>query len=63
MEGQVSTRTKVLHALMVVVLIKPGTGEILAFGINRTYDATDDAKNDETTPALSSNKHPVILSQ
>ncbi len=33
---------------VMIAAIKPGTGEILAFGINRTYDATDDAKNDET---------------
>ena len=37
---------------VMIAAIKPGTGEILAFGINRTYDATDDAKNDETKTSM-----------
>ena len=31
-----------------IAAIKPGTGEVLGFGINRTYDATDAAKTDPT---------------
>ncbi|WEV42260.1 transglycosylase domain-containing protein [Bifidobacterium sp. ESL0682] len=32
--------------------IKPGTGEVLGFGINRTYDPTDAAKSDPTRTAV-----------
>nr|WP_204314286.1 transglycosylase domain-containing protein [Bifidobacterium avesanii] len=31
---------------MMIAAIRPGTGEVLGFGINRTYDATDAAKDD-----------------
>ncbi len=35
-----------------IAAIKPGTGEVLGFGINRTYDATDAAKNDSTRTSI-----------
>lgn len=35
-----------------IAAIKPGTGEVLGFGINRTYDATDAAKSDPTHTAI-----------
>lgn len=35
-----------------IAAIKPGTGEVLGFGSNRTYDATDAAKNDPTHTAI-----------
>lgn len=35
-----------------IAAIKPGTGEVLAFGSNRVYDATDAAKSDPTHTAI-----------
>ena len=35
-----------------IAAVRPGTGEILAFGLNRTYDATDLAKTDSTRTAV-----------
>ena len=35
-----------------IAAIKPGTGEVLGFGINRTYDATDAAKTDPTRTSI-----------
>lgn len=35
-----------------IAAIKPGTGEVLGFGINRTYDATDAAKTDPTRTSV-----------
>ena len=35
-----------------IASIKPGTGEVLGFGVNRTYDATDLAKSDSTRTAV-----------
>ncbi|WP_225431686.1 transglycosylase domain-containing protein [Bifidobacterium platyrrhinorum] len=35
-----------------IASIRPGTGEVLGFGINRTYDATDLAKIDSTRTAV-----------
>lgn len=35
-----------------IAAIRPGTGEVLGFGINRTYDATDLAKTDSTRTAV-----------
>lgn len=35
-----------------IAAIKPGTGEVLAFGSNRIYDATDAEKSDPTHTAL-----------
>ncbi len=35
-----------------IASIKPGTGEVLGFGLNRTYDATDLAKSDSTRTAV-----------
>ena len=35
-----------------IAAIKPGTGEVLGFGINRTYDATDAAKTDSTRTSI-----------
>lgn len=32
--------------------VKPGTGEVLGFGLNRTYDATEAAQNDQTRIAM-----------
>ena len=37
---------------VMIAAVKPGTGEILSFGINRTYDATDDARTDETKTSM-----------
>ena len=37
---------------VMIAAMKPGTGEILSFGINRTYDATDDARTDETKTSM-----------
>ena len=35
-----------------IASIRPGTGEVLGFGLNRTYDATDLAKSDSTRTAV-----------
>lgn len=35
-----------------IAAIKPGTGEVLGFGINRTYDPTDEANGDKTRTAV-----------
>ena len=35
-----------------IAAVKPGTGEVLGFGINRTYDATDAAKTDPTRTSI-----------
>ncbi|WEV75656.1 transglycosylase domain-containing protein [Bifidobacterium sp. ESL0800] len=35
-----------------IAAIKPGTGEVLGFGINRIYDPTDAAKSDPTHTAV-----------
>ncbi|MBT1180874.1 penicillin-binding protein [Bifidobacterium sp. CP2] len=35
-----------------MAVIRPGTGEVLGFGLNRTYDATDRAKTDSTRTAV-----------
>lgn len=35
-----------------IAAIKPGTGEVLGFGLNRTYDATDAAKTDPTRTSI-----------
>ena len=35
-----------------IAAIKPGTGEVLGFGSNRIYDATDAAKSDPTHTAI-----------
>jgi membrane peptidoglycan carboxypeptidase len=35
-----------------IAAIKPGTGEVLGFGSNRIYDATDAAKNDPTRTSM-----------
>ena len=35
-----------------IAAIRPGTGEVLGFGINRTYDATDAARDDPTKTAI-----------
>ena len=32
--------------------VKPGTGEVLGFGLNRTYDATEAAQNDQTRDSM-----------
>lgn len=32
--------------------VKPGTGEVLGFGLNRTYDATDAAATDQTKSSM-----------
>ena len=32
---------------IVMASVKPGTGEVLGFGLNRTYDATEAAQNDQ----------------
>ena len=37
---------------VMIAAIKPGTGEVLGFGINRTYDATDAAANDQTKTSM-----------
>ena len=35
-----------------IAAVKPGTGEVLGFGINRIYDATDAAKTDPTRTSI-----------
>lgn len=35
-----------------IAAVRPGTGEVLGFGINRTYDATDAAKTDPTRTSI-----------
>lgn len=35
-----------------IASIKPGTGEVLGFGLNRIYDATDRAQTDSTRTAV-----------
>ncbi len=35
-----------------IAAIQPGTGKVLGFGINRTYDATASAKNDSTRTSI-----------
>ena len=35
-----------------IAAIRPGTGEVLGFGLNRTYDATDRAQTDSTRTAV-----------
>lgn len=37
---------------VMIAAIKPGTGEVLGFGINRTYDATSAAQNDPTKTSM-----------
>lgn len=37
---------------VMIAAIKPGTGEVLGFGINRTYDATDAAATDQTRTSM-----------
>ncbi|WP_033518578.1 transglycosylase domain-containing protein [Bifidobacterium cuniculi] len=37
---------------IVMASVKPGTGEVLGFGINRTYDATDAAASDQTKSSM-----------
>ncbi|MBM6730482.1 penicillin-binding protein [Bifidobacterium pullorum subsp. saeculare] len=37
---------------VMIAAIKPGTGEVLGFGINRTYDATDAAASDQTKTSM-----------
>ena len=37
---------------VMIAAIKPGTGEVLGFGINRTYDATDAAVSDQTKTSM-----------
>lgn len=37
---------------IVMASIKPGTGEVLGFGINRTYDATEAAATDQTKTSM-----------
>lgn len=37
---------------VMIAAIRPGTGEVLGFGINRTYDATDAASDDETRTSM-----------
>lgn len=37
---------------MIIAAIRPGTGEVLGFGINRTYDATSAAASDPTRTAV-----------
>ena len=37
---------------VVIAAIQPGTGKVLGFGINRTYDATDAARTDSTKTAI-----------
>lgn len=37
---------------VMIAAIKPGTGEVLGFGINRTYDATDAAATDQTKTSM-----------
>ncbi|MDF7663407.1 transglycosylase domain-containing protein [Bifidobacterium sp. ESL0763] len=40
------------HFEVTMASIKPGTGEVLGFGINRIYDATDAAKGSEERTAV-----------
>ena len=37
---------------IVMASVKPGTGEVLSFGLNRTYDATEAAQNDQTRDSM-----------
>ena len=37
---------------VMIAAIKPGTGEVLGFGINRTYDATAAAASDQTKTSI-----------
>lgn len=37
---------------IVMASVKPGTGEVLGFGLNRTYDATDAAATDPTKSSM-----------
>ena len=37
---------------IVMASVKPGTGEVLGFGLNRTYDATDAAATDPTRSSM-----------
>ncbi|WP_044084779.1 transglycosylase domain-containing protein [Bifidobacterium gallicum] len=37
---------------IVMASVKPGTGEVLGFGLNRTYDATDAAATDPTRASM-----------
>lgn len=37
---------------IVIASVKPGTGEVLGFGLNRTYDATDAAATDPTKSSM-----------
>ncbi|NEG70384.1 transglycosylase domain-containing protein [Bifidobacterium choloepi] len=37
---------------IVMASVKPGTGEVLGFGLNRTYDATDAAATDQTKSSM-----------
>ncbi|OZG68597.1 penicillin-binding protein [Bifidobacterium eulemuris] len=37
---------------IVMASVKPGTGEVLGFGINKTYDATSDAASDPTKTSI-----------
>lgn len=37
---------------IVMASVKPGTGEVLGFGLNRTYDATEAAQNDQTRDSM-----------
>lgn len=37
---------------IVMASVKPGTGEVLGFGMNRTYDATDAGLTDQTKDAM-----------
>lgn len=37
---------------VMIAAIKPGTGEVLGFGINRAYDATDAAASDQTKTSM-----------
>ncbi|WP_205832060.1 transglycosylase domain-containing protein [Bifidobacterium moraviense] len=40
------------HFEVMIAAIRPGTGEVLGFGINRIYDATSAAEGDETRTAV-----------
>lgn len=37
---------------IVMASVKPGTGEVLGFGLNRAYDATDAAATDQTKSSM-----------
>ncbi len=37
---------------IVMASVKPGTGEVLGFGLNRTYDATEAARDDQTKDSM-----------